>query len=128
MPNGKIIPCIGDPESAHEVDRSLCILGSRPGCTGCPRRYFTLRFQIRPVDYVVACPRWVSEKERQDRKEPITYEMLSRSVCLTQRPFAQCEGCPNSQPSEAPRTTPRWWELEEKTRLLELDLDEEERG
>lgn len=128
MPHGKTVTCIGDPETPHEVDRTLCILGSRPGCYGCPNRLFTVRFQVRAVDHVVACPRWLSEKERLDRKEPVNYESVPRIVCLTQRPFRQCEDCPNSKASEAPRIQPRWWEYEEKKRLLELALDEEDKG
>lgn len=116
-----------DPESPHSVNRVLCLLGTKQACGTCPHQVFKLRFQLRIVDQNTACPRWTSEEERKERKDPTEYVMVSRGGCL-QRPYLQCEGCPNSDPAQYPRSQPRWWELEERARKLELELDEEARG
>lgn len=126
MSDGKTVLCIDDPEKPHTVDRTLCLLGVRPSCPGCPNRVFKVRFQLKVVDQEVACPRWASEEERKERKEPVSYVMVARGSCLT-KPYLQCESCPNSQASQPPRSQVRWWELEEKAKRLELDLDEEEK-
>ncbi len=126
MSNGKVVVCT-DPDQPHTVERTICLLGSRAACIGCPNRVFKVRFQLKVVDQTVACPRWVSEEERKERKEPVDYVMVPRGLCLT-KPYFQCETCPNSLTSERPRSQPRWWEIEEKIKRLERDLDEEERG
>ncbi len=125
MSDGKTVVCI-DPDQPHTVDRIVCLFGTRPSCSGCPNRVFKVRFQLKVVDQTVACPRWASEEERKERKEPVGYVMVSRGSCLI-RPYLQCESCPNSQASERPRSQVRWWELEERARKLELELDEEEK-
>lgn len=125
MSDGKMVVCT-DPEQPHTVDRLICLLGTRAKCQGCPNRVFTVRFQLKVTDQTVACPRWASEEERKERNDPVSYVMVPRGSCLT-HPFLQCESCPNGQASERPRSQQRWWELEEKARRLELELDEEER-
>lgn len=124
---GTSVVCPADPESPHTVDRVLCVLGARSACGTCPNRIFKLRFQFRVVDQTVACPRWASEEERKERKDPIDYVMVSRGDCL-QKPYSQCEGCPNSNQSQYPRNHPRWWELEQRSKKLQLALDEEAKG
>jgi hypothetical protein len=123
----KTVICPSDPESPHSVNRVLCVLGARSACSTCPNRIFKLRFQFRIVDQTTACPRWASEEVRKERKDPLGYVMLSRGECL-QRPYLQCEDCPNSDPVQYPRSQIRWWEAEEKARKLQLALDEEDKG
>lgn len=124
--NGKTVTCT-DPETPHSVDRLICLAKTRPNCQGCPNSHFTIRFQARVGDQQVACPRWRSEEERIERKDPLDYVTVSRGLCLSVHPFPQCDGCPNGQADQPPRIYAKWWEVEERARKIELELDEEER-
>ena len=128
--DNKTVHCIQHtPEGpiSHWVDRTVCLLEMREGCPTCPHSRFVVRFQLRVVDQLVACPRWGSEGEERDRKDPVDYVTVQRDTCIRQRPYTFCQRCPNSSPSEEPRVERRWFEMEERQRRIELELDEEER-
>jgi hypothetical protein len=127
----RTVPCVvesSDGPVTHWVSRVLCLLEARPGCQMCPHRQFTVRFQLRSADHLVACPIWNSEKSRLLKEEPIDYQAVRRETCFHLKPYVFCQSCPNSNPSEDPRTYRRWVETEERQRRIELELDEEERN
>lgn len=123
----KSVLCNSDPEASETVNRVLCLLGARPGCGICPNKGFNIRFQFRIVDQAVMCPRWASEEQRLARADTVEYVAVSRTTCLGEKPFLQCVDCPNGVATERPRTVDKWWDLEQKARRLELDLDDEEK-
>jgi hypothetical protein len=101
----------------HQTDRAICIFQRRPGCPTCEKRSFRLRFQRRQTLQVVACPQWDLESD-MNHLDPVAYVPISREVCLSRRPTAFCNRCPNSQPKELPRTENRWLETERRLRAL----------
>lgn len=130
MPRSMTVPCLTESSEGlvvHWVSRVLCLLETRPGCPTCPRRQFTIRFQLRSADHLVACPIWNSENSRLRKEDPIDYQTVQRETCFHLKPYAFCQNCPNSDPSADPRVTRRWVEMEERQRRIELELDEEER-
>ena len=125
---GKSVLCVSE-ESEHWIDRTLCLSGTRkPECPTCPHSRFVVRFRLRVFDQVVACPRWESEEDRKNRKDPLDYVPIQRDICVNEKPFLQCDGCPNGDLSEAPRDGHGWFQEQERKRRIDLELDEEERG
>ena len=129
--NGKYVTCMaGTPDwpGAQEVSRVICAQEGRgEACRSCPRGSFKLRFPIQIGLQNVACPRWASEREREQKDDPVDYVAVRRDTCLNEKPFLFCSSCPNGKASEVPRTLPKWFEREEHQRRIELALDEEER-
>lgn len=127
--DGKFVWCNsgadGEPVD-HEVSRVLCLLSSRPGCPVCPNSQFDMLFQIRVTDQMVACPRWGSEDDFKNKRDPLDYVAVQRDTCIRESPFPFCEDCPNSRAAAMPETQPKWFELKERMRRIELELDEEE--
>lgn len=127
--DGKTVMCTSGydgEEVNHSVNRVLCLLDSRPACKICPHGDFDLVFQIRASDQVVACPRWENEDDRKNRRDPLDYVPIQRDICISQRPFPFCEECPNSKAGALPETEMRWFELRERMKRIERELDEEE--
>jgi hypothetical protein len=131
MSNGKTVLCTIDvcgEEVHHWVDRSICLLETRPACSTCPNSQFEVLFQIRIGDQMVACPRWEDQNEMRQNKDPDGYVFTKRYVCLTEKPFPFCIRCPNANSSNPPRDTLKWFEREERQRQIEEQLDKEEMG
>lgn len=129
--DGKTVHCVTQsPDGPVEqwVHRTLCLVEAREECPTCPHRQFSVRFRLRVADQLVACPRWRSEEERQQGKDPVDYVTVQRDTCTRLRPFPFCEKCPNSNPAESPRSERRWVQEEARRRRIELELDEEERS
>jgi hypothetical protein len=128
MGNRRFVHCTCglDGEKVDQyVERTLCILETRPGCSNCPNSQLEVLFQIRIGDQVVACPRWKSESDRREQLPALGYAFVPRVLCLTEKPFPFCPSCPNSKPSELPRAEVGWREEEEHRKKIELELDEE---
>lgn len=128
--DGRYVLCTANtPEDIvpQMVDRTLCLLETREGCATCPRARFSVRFQLRVLDQMVACPIWASEEDRKNRQDPMDYQGVQRDTCFRLQPYPHCPDCPNSKPAENPRTERKWFELEERNRRIERELDEEER-
>jgi ferredoxin len=98
----------------------------REACGTCKNSMVAIRFQLRVVDQLVACPRWRNEEERKERKDPLDYVQVQRDTCVRVKPFPHCVSCPNSNPSKSPQTQAKWFELEERRKRIERELDEEE--
>lgn len=130
--DGKIVACEHVPSMLEgipaEVSRTTCLLKAKEQCGTCPNSRVVLRFQLRVVDQVVACPRWESEEDRRERRDPLDYVEVRRDTCIRVKPFDHCDSCPNSSAGELPRIHARWFEEEERRRRIERELDEEERG
>ena len=116
-----------DCPTPHMVERTLCLLGARENCGTCPHSRFVVRFQLRVADQVVACPVWASEEDRKKRQDPVDYQAVQRDTCVRVKPYPFCEECPNGKAGAPARTTRKWFELEERQKRIERELDEEER-
>lgn len=130
--DGKFVLCENnvteEGQVPHVVDRALCLMETRPGCGTCPHSKFVLRFQLRVADQMVACPSWATDDDRKNRRDTLDYLPVQRDTCIREKPFPFCAECPNSNPANEPKTERKWFELEERRRRIERELDEEELG
>lgn len=127
----KYVQCMSgleEGDAPHTVHRAVCLMGLREHCGACPNGQFALRFRLREPDEVVLCPRWASEEDRGRKQDPQGYEPVYRTTCLNSRPFPFCSECPNSLASNKGMKEPKWFELEERRKRIEKELDEEERN
>ncbi len=130
MRDGKYVLCDSDiteeGQMPHVVDRALCLMEVRAACSTCPKSRFSLRFQLRASDQLVACPRWESEEDRKNGLDTLDYVQVRRDTCLNEKPFPFCATCQNSDPTKDPMIERKWVELEARRRRIERELDEED--